>query len=208
MSNLFVNPSGDLQLNRNRYCSTLVLCGILLGASFAISAKDKNAYEGQFWSTGKHFQISGETVAIAEDGIHDPTNITALFGLQPPEEAMRNFPRDSAGLIDWVQTLDKGHIAPRSDLHGVGENLQPIELDIIFTAISAMNPVLFQHKQHTAWLACENCHPAIFVKKKGANKFTMADILNGKYCGVCHGKVAFAPTKNCIRCHSVNKKKN
>ena len=174
--------------------------------SSVASAEETKKFEGQFWSKGKHFQITGEVVPIAEDGIHDPSNISALFGLQHPQEAMQHFPRDSAGLIDWVQALQKGHIAPRSDLHGTGEDLKPIELDIIFDDTGSMPKVLFPHKQHTQWLACKNCHPDIFIEKKGANKIQMNDVLTGKYCGVCHGKIAFAPTKNCMRCHSVPKK--
>jgi len=151
-----------------------------------------------------HFQVTGEAVPIAEDGIHDPTNITAMFGLQLPEVAMGAFPRDSAGLTDWVQTLNKGHIAPRSDMNGTGPDLKPIDLDIIFSDTGAMPKVLFPHRQHTQWLACKNCHPAIFVKKKGANDIAMMDVLSGKFCGVCQGKIAFAPKKNCMRCHSVS----
>ena len=29
----------------------------------------------------------------------------------------------------------------------------------------------------------------------------MADVLQGKFCGECHGKVAFPPTTACERCH-------
>ena len=180
---------------------------VILLASLSSFANAKDKYEGEFWSKGKHFQLTGEVVHIAEDGIHDPTNITAMYGLQPPEDALADFPRDSAGLTDWVQALEKGQIAPRSDLLGEGPDLKPLKLDILFKNTGAMPQVLFPHKQHTEWLACKNCHPDIFVQKKGANAFKMADILNGKYCGVCHGKIAFAPTKNCMRCHSVEKSK-
>jgi len=36
---------------------------------------------------------------------------------------------------------------------------------------------------------------------KGANQISMASILMGEKCGVCHGKVAF-PVSECRRCHS------
>jgi len=180
-----------------------MLVGLLSGLlPFGLyAAEDK--FNGQFWSKGTHFQVTGKSVPIAEDGIHDPSNITAMFGLQLPEMAMGDFPRDSAGLTDWVQALKKGHIAPRSDVEGIGPDLNPIDLDIIFADTGTMPKVLFPHRQHTEWLACKNCHPAIFVKKKGANDIKMTDVLTGKFCGVCHGKIAFAPTKNCMRCHSV-----
>lgn len=177
---------------------TFVVIGLIVSTT-----SNAAEFEGQFWSKGTHFQITGEAVPIAEDGIHDPANITAMFGLQLPEVAMGEFPRDSAGLTDWVQALNKGHIEPRSDIEGTGPDLKPLDLDIVFGDTGAMPKVLFPHRQHTQWLACKNCHPAIFVKKKGANDIKMADVLGGKFCGVCHGKIAFAPTKNCMRCHSV-----
>jgi c(7)-type cytochrome triheme protein len=63
--------------------------------------------------------------------------------------------------------------------------------------------VRFPHLQHTEWLTCANCHPAIFIPQAGANPISMSAIIQGEFCGVCHGKVAFAPTLNCGRCHSV-----
>jgi c(7)-type cytochrome triheme protein len=54
------------------------------------------------------------------------------------------------------------------------------------------------------WLDCSNCHPAIFTPKKGANSMSMAEIILGKGCGICHGKVAF-PVSECRRCHSQSK---
>ena len=64
-----------------------------------------------------------------------------------------------------------------------------------------MPDVVYPHKQHTQWLDCANCHPAIFIPQKGANQISMASILLGEKCGVCHGKVAF-PVSDCRRCHS------
>jgi len=182
--------------------STIPLGCLGLVCTTALIAEEKK-FEGQFWSKGTHFQITGKPIPLGEDGIHDPSNESAMFALQPPEEAMGAFPRDSAGLTDWVQALRKGHIAPRSDLLGEGEDLKPVDMDILFTDTGAMPNVLFSHKVHTEWLACKNCHEGIFVKKKGGNDIKMEDVLSGKYCGVCHGKIAFAPTKNCMRCHSV-----
>lgn len=191
-----------IKFSKKEYLLTTALF-VIISLAGNVFAEEPKKYEGEFWSKGTHYQVTGETVPIAEDGIHDPTNISALFGLQLPEEALVDFPRDSAGLTDWVQALEKGHIEPRSDLEGTGPALKPLELDIIFANTGSMPKVLFPHKQHTEWLACKNCHPDIFVQQKGANKFNMMDVLTGKYCGVCHGKIAFAPTKNCFRCHSV-----
>lgn len=182
-----------------------MVTSLLFGAGIA-NAEEAGKFDGQFWTSSDHFQLNGKEVLIAEDGIHDPTNITGVYGLQPPVDAMAKFPRDSAGLIDWVQALRTGHIMPRSDIYGLESPLKPIDLDVKFTDTAQMPNVLFSHKAHTEWLTCKNCHPAIFKEKKGSNDIKMDDILNGQYCGVCHGKVAFAPTRNCMRCHSVPKK--
>ena len=77
-------------------------------------------------------------------------------------------------------------------------------MDIVRVPRGAIHNVVFPHKQHTEWLACANCHPAIFVPQKGANQISMPLILSGQKCGVCHGKVAFPPSE-CSKCHSQKK---
>lgn len=153
------------------------------------------------WSRGKHFQLKGEVVPIAEDGIHDPSS-EAVNILQQPYEAMDGFPRDSQGIIDWVKALESGIINPRKSVDGEGD-MFVADFDIIFRNTASMPNVRFPHRQHTEWLTCANCHPLIFIPQKGANPVSMSAIIQGEYCGVCHGKVAFPPTMNCGRCHSV-----
>jgi c(7)-type cytochrome triheme protein len=157
------------------------------------------------WSRGLHFQTEGDVVPLAEDGIHDPTNQAVVKVLQEPVEAMADFPRDDKGIIDWVRVLEEGYIDPRQSLTGE-EEMYTADFDIIFTNTGSMPNVRFPHKPHTEWLTCANCHPAIFLPQKGGNPITMSAIIQGKYCGVCHGKVAFPPTMNCGRCHSVPRK--
>jgi len=182
----------------------LYLCFILLGLLFVNSiAIAADQLEPVFKDRGRHFQTEGEIVTIPDDGIHDPYGVAAGI-LQDPFIAMQGFPRDNAGIIDWEQAIRKDFIEPRADIDGVTKN-ETYDLDIIFTNTGAMPNVRFPHSSHTLWLACSNCHPDIFIQKKGANKFTMSDILQGRYCGVCHGKVSFPPTLNCVRCHSVKK---
>jgi c(7)-type cytochrome triheme protein len=65
-----------------------------------------------------------------------------------------------------------------------------------------MPDVLFSHKKHALWNGCEVCHPEIFPStKRGTIKYSMFQIWDGQYCGVCHGKVAF-PLRDCQRCHT------
>ena len=64
--------------------------------------------------------------------------------------------------------------------------------------------VIFDGKVHAdKGLKCTDCHTKIFPMKKGT-KITMAEINEGKYCGVCHnGKEAFKSSDpaNCGKCH-------
>lgn len=174
------------------------VCAILLPRTGYVQDA---SIEGDFWAGGKHFQLNpGDVVPVSEDGIHDETN-DAVRVLQDPYDAMKDFPRDNSGVIDWVKVLDEGLIAPRKGLYG-DEEMHAVDFDVIFKNTGSMPHVRFPHRQHTEWLTCKNCHPKIFLPQKGGNPVTMSGIMQGKYCGVCHGKVAFPPTKNCGRCHS------
>ena len=182
-----------------------LLCGASLASGQDVpgSKPFQAGQDAPYWIRGNHFQLTGEVVPIAEDGIHDPA-VASVQVLQPPYEAMANFPRDSQGIIDWVKTLETGLIDPRKSLDGTGD-MFPVDFDIIFKNTQSMPYVRFPHRQHTEWLTCANCHPLIFIPQKGANPVSMSAIIQGEYCGVCHGKVAFPPTMNCARCHSVAK---
>lgn len=142
--------------------------------------------------------------APAADGIHDPDGI-AVDLLQPPKDAFGAMPRSKSGnYVDWMKALEESHIAPRFDR--INPNAQGVvmDLNIVREVKGSMPDVVYSHKSHTQWLDCSNCHPAIFIPQKGANNISMAGILLGEQCGVCHGKVAF-PVSECRRCHSQNK---
>nr|WP_246481074.1 c(7)-type cytochrome triheme domain-containing protein [Motiliproteus sediminis] len=141
----------------------------------------------------------------AEDGIHDPDNEGVVL-LQSPREGMQGFaPGISGNRVDWVKTLEAGTINPRFDRLDPTKKPFVMDLNIVREVKGSMPDVVYPHKQHTEWLDCSNCHPDIFVPKKGANQISMAAILLGQKCGVCHGKVAF-PVTECKRCHSKSKK--
>jgi c(7)-type cytochrome triheme protein len=114
---------------------------------------------------------------------------------------MKDFPVDRRLQINWVKTLDDGLISPRASLDGSGEMLV-MDMDILFTNTKDMPYVRFPHLQHTRWLDCSNCHPKIFIPRRGANALSMNEVLRGRFCGVCHDKVAFSLFV-CERCHSV-----
>lgn len=176
----------------------VAVAGVLLMSGIGY-AQDKKV--GDFWGGGEHYQLEGKAVPVDADGIHDPSN-DAVKVLQEPVDAMLGFPRDNSGVIDWVKVLDDGLIDPRKGLNGE-DQMHVVDFDVIFKNTGSMPYVRYPHRQHTEWLTCKNCHPRIFLPQKGGNPVTMSGIMQGNYCGVCHGKVAFPPTKNCGRCHSV-----
>lgn len=139
-----------------------------------------------------------------QDGIHDPTN-DETNQLQPPRDAFKGFVGSSWGnQVNWVKTLSEGKINPRYDRLDPKAEAIVFDLNIVREVKGSMPDVVYPHKQHTEWLDCSNCHPAIFIPQKGANQISMASILLGEKCGVCHGKVAF-PASECRLCHSKKK---
>ena len=136
--------------------------------------------------------------------ILDPTN-PDYPRLQQPQEAFSTLPADRRGKPDWMRALREKLIQPRSAITADGEPppSSVLDLDIIMKNTAQMPYVNFPHQSHSAWLACSNCHDAIFVPKTGANPMDMARIFRGEACGVCHTKVAFTAMFACERCHSV-----
>lgn len=139
--------------------------------------------------------------SLSKDGIHDPTN-PAIGILQQPIEALSLLPTDTTGnLVRWVDALQEGYIDPVAEF--LGQKSEGVRVDEILMTDTSIRPfVLFPHKPHTEWLNCANCHDQIFKKKAGATPVNMLAILQGEYCGRCHGAVAF-PLTECNRCHSV-----
>lgn len=124
-----------------------------------------------------------------ENGIHDPT------------VELKGFPKDKIGNIDWVLALDKGLFTPRGSLDARVRETIPLDFNVLRIPAGTMPDVIYPHRQHTQILDCSNCHPKIFVMAAGANPITMTRIVEGEYCGRCHGKVSF-PLTDCFRCHS------
>lgn len=114
-------------------------------------------------------------------------------------------PKQSYGeLIDWEKAESEKLIQPVDFLEGVSFRRRALsaEKDFSITSKSTWMPnIVFSHKKHVIWNGCEVCHPDIFPSvRKGALKYTMLEIAGGKYCGVCHNRVAF-PLNDCNRCH-------
>ena len=173
----------------------LALLAMLLLASLAEAQSDPNRFNRLMKPAAER------NAPPPEDGIHDPDS-PGTHLLQTPREAFEALPDSNSGnYVQWSEAMEQGLIEPRNSLTPVSTPPIVLDLNIIREVKGSMPDVVYPHKQHTQWLDCSNCHPAIFIPQKGANQISMASILLGEKCGVCHGKVAF-PVSECRRCHS------
>lgn len=66
-----------------------------------------------------------------------------------------------------------------------------------------VRPVVFPHWFHRIRFRCVVCHDELgFRMRAGANDVRMTDIIDGKFCGMCHNnRIAWGPER-CDLCHS------
>ncbi len=66
-----------------------------------------------------------------------------------------------------------------------------------------VRPVIFPHWFHRIRFQCKVCHFELgFKMRAGANDVLMNDIVDGRFCGMCHnGQLAWGPER-CDLCHS------
>lgn len=118
-----------------------------------------------------------------------------------------SFPKKRFGNgIDWIEGESMGLIKLVDSLDGVSNKSQLFKNpsdSVIKPQVNGMPDIIFSHDKHGVWNGCELCHPEVFpsVEKDKAAVYSMNEIFEGKYCGACHGKVAF-PMVQCERCHS------
>lgn len=138
---------------------------------------------------------------LVEDTVRPP-----IEGTLDPDSVIALLPRDHAGNLDWAAALREGVIKPRSSLPGEPPKDPPpgfdfeFAFDFFFQGPNEMFDAYFPHSTHTEWVDCRQCHSRLFRYR--GTEITMADVLGGKYCGECHGKVAFTPATACERCHT------
>lgn len=109
-------------------------------------------------------------------------------------------PRDSGGNIDWVRALRDSIIKPRF-APGVPRSV-PLDPDFnydVFLAADSEHRAVFSHAVHLEWSSCQSCHPRRFPRTH--EPITHAAMQQGRYCGACHGTVAFPMRSACDRCH-------
>jgi c(7)-type cytochrome triheme protein len=137
--------------------------------------------------------------------------IDELAKAGPPPDwpaIFKKLPKDDDDNIDWVTALAEKLIKPGSEIDPKEPQANKV-IDLDVTLATSGKPervVVFSHQSHGNWLSCSNCHPAIFEKDAGSAKMTMDAMDEGKYCGVCHDKVAIAPD-GCKGCHKIKGKK-
>ena len=135
---------------------------------------------------------TSQTVEVMLPDIPDPIDWRAAYDA---------LPRDNME-VDWMRALREKIIAPKPGIAADAVDADALDLDVeLVPKDMPEQTVTFPHQSHTQWLTCANCHPALFEMQRGADPITMAAIFEGKYCGACHGKVAFAVETGCPRCH-------
>ena len=122
------------------------------------------------------------------------------------QELADRLPRERGGNgINWELAEERGLIKLTDHIEGVSIKRPQMAAQKDFSIsskVAGMPEIIFSHKKHTVWNGCEVCHPEIFVGvKKGATRYSMIELFEGKYCGVCHDTVAF-PQTDCQRCHA------
>lgn len=119
-----------------------------------------------------------------------------------PDSALALLPTDAAGHVDWAEAIRSGVIAPRPSVGGTtppANDRFRFEFDFYYKGPAPLFDAFFPHSTHTEWISCRQCHGAVFKYREP--EITMSAILGGKFCGACHGKVAFPVVTGCDRCH-------
>ncbi len=154
-------------------------------------------------------------VPFVDPGIEEAkqylARLEALAKAPPPAnwaDVFKRLPKDDEDNIDWMAALKDKVITPSGVIEaGATDEGKTTDDDIeLSTSGKPDRMVVFSHASHTQWLTCTNCHPAIFKRDAGTAKITMAAIDDGKYCGVCHDKVALAQPDSCKSCHRITPK--
>jgi c(7)-type cytochrome triheme protein len=201
----------DHWLHRAKY--TCRLCHMDIGFAMkagatGITAADNQGgfYCGTCHNGGIAFSACSQDAVSGNSANCDRCHSEGMSGARKIDfrEFTRDFPRGRFGNgIDWEQAEAGGKIKLIDSIEGLSMkstlvfNKQDFEVGAKREGIPG---IIFSHDKHTVWNGCEVCHPDIFEVTIGATRYSMVDIYQGKYCGVCHGRVAF-PVIDCQRCH-------
>ncbi len=72
-----------------------------------------------------------------------------------------------------------------------------------YSDLAGQRPVIFPHWFHRIRFRCKVCHYELgFRMRAGSNDVRMADIVEGRFCGMCHNNEVAWGTERCDLCHS------
>jgi c(7)-type cytochrome triheme protein len=118
---------------------------------------------------------------------------------------VKGFPKSRFGnRVDWMVAEEQGLIELSDYIEGVTirrRALQDPKDAKLEAKVAEMPDIIFSHEKHAVWNGCELCHPDVFGVKTGGTVYEMQDIFDGKFCGACHGSVAFM-NMDCQLCHT------
>ena len=128
------------------------------------------------------------------------------FGWLPA--LLKTVPHDAAGYPDMVAAFKEKKIdpLPGPEQDHVVPKAKKVDEEEITLIPEGKTKCSFSHEIHTTLVTCKSCHPGVFKMKTG-EEMSMDAMGDGKFCGFCHGKVAFPITGECVRCHPAMKKK-
>jgi len=200
-------------LHRSKY--TCRLCHVDIGFAMKAGATDitdKDISRGLFCGACHNGKIAFGQKKGGGEGKEDRTSCKRCHSFAEDVdfkydfyEFQKKMPRERFGNgIDWQKAEETKKIKVEDYLEGVSikgiKINDPAELNLK-PEEKNMPEILFSHVKHGKWSGCELCHPEIFGVKQGSQPYSMEEIFNGQYCGVCHGPVAF-PNLDCQRCHT------
>ncbi|MDT8419091.1 MAG: cytochrome c3 family protein [Desulfuromonadales bacterium] len=117
----------------------------------------------------------------------------------------KSMPKERFGNgINWLMAEEQGLIAIKDSLPGISNmtaTFKGPEDSSLPAGESNIPNIIFSHTKHAVWNGCALCHPDPFGVEKAAQEYGMQEIFDGRFCGECHGKVAF-PSLDCRRCHA------
>lgn len=120
------------------------------------------------------------------------------------ETFTQKLPRLQYNQIDWEKAEEKRLIKSIDSIEGIFYKTDAIKAQDNFSIevnTKRKTDVIFSHKKHVVWNGCAVCHPMIFPSSaKGSVQYSMFQIMDGEYCGVCHVSVAFSVWL-CYKCH-------
>ncbi len=70
---------------------------------------------------------------------------------------------------------------------------------------AGLGAVIYPHKLHEQLYECDDCHPKIFIDKKGGNDMDMQKNMTQQQCGYagCHNSPYAFPLYLCDHCHEL-----